>query len=153
MYLVLFHQIASQENHTEMESSKTLSYRAVPKNKTHTCLIPVIFKNYVHSIRNAYTFYKHTNVCKQMWGRFCANIYWFLYGLVHDFSCIRTDPYQVQNGRCVCMDMFPVRPSPYIPTDLCWDCTNETRLISSVKMSPCGSLKLAKEILLNHGVI
>ncbi len=27
--------------------------------------------------------------------------YYFYYGLVHDFSCIRTAPYQVQNGWCV----------------------------------------------------
>ena len=38
---------------------------------------------------------------KQMWGRFCANIKWLRYGLAHKFSCIRTDPYQVHNGRCV----------------------------------------------------
>ncbi len=33
--------------------------------------------------------------------RFCVYGNWLCYGLVHDFSCIRTDPYQVQNGWCV----------------------------------------------------
>ncbi len=41
---------------------------------------------------------------------FVLTFNYFSYGLVHDFSCIRTAPYQVQNGWCV-VDLMKISTS------------------------------------------